>query len=287
VEKPGAGKEPSKMVNLVLHFHRDSARLVDAIKNARTKDDDRYEVALDCMIKGGARMKAVPYDGFWRSIKFPSHVFKMMNHFFADLRGVKKGKRVEIAKSATIKGAVVLADGVKIMENAVISGPAYIGTNTIIATNALVRESEIGENCVIGFGTEVARSHIGSDVWTHTNYIGDSVIGNNCSFGSGTVTGNLRLDEGNVFVNVDGKKIDSGTTKLGLVTGQNVRCGINTSFMPGIKIGNNCFIGAGIVVAQDVADNKFVYAKTELITKDNVAKLDSKKRESMKQIFKD
>jgi UDP-N-acetylglucosamine diphosphorylase / glucose-1-phosphate thymidylyltransferase / UDP-N-acetylgalactosamine diphosphorylase / glucosamine-1-phosphate N-acetyltransferase / galactosamine-1-phosphate N-acetyltransferase len=286
VEKPGAGREPSKMINLVLHFHRDGARLVEAIKSVKSKRDDWYEVALDEMIKGGARIKAVPYNGFWQPIKYPWHIFAMMNRFFGELKGIKKGKHVEIAKSATIKGNVVLEDGVKVMENAVISGPAYIGKNTIIATNALVRESEIGENCVIGFGSEVARSHVGSDVWTHTNYIGDSIIGNNCSFGSGTVTGNLRLDEGNIPVNIEGEKIDSGSSKLGLITGDNVRCGINTSFMPGIKIGNNSFVGAGIVVAQDIEDDKFVYGRTELILKDNIAKADKKKREEMRNKVK-
>ena len=274
------------MVNLVLHFHRSGEQLLAAIKMAKTKSDDRYEVALDLLIKEGARMKAVPYNGFWQPIKYPWHVLTMMNHFFETLRGIKKGKNVQVAKSAVLKGNVVLAEGVKVMENAVISGPAYIGKNSVIATNALVRLSEIGENCVIGFGSEVARSHVGNDVWTHTNYVGDSVIGNNCSFGSGTVTGNLRLDEANISVNIEGEKVDSGITKLGLITGDNVRCGINTSFMPGIKIGKNSFIGAGIVVAEDIADNKFAYGRTELIVKDNKAKLDQKKREEMRSKVK-
>ena len=163
----------------------------------------------------------------------------------------------------------MIEEGVKIMDNAVIVGPAYIGKNSVVATNALVRDSHIGENCVIGFGTEIARSHLGNNVWTHTNYIGDSVIGNNVSFGAGTVTGNLRLDEGNIQVNISGEKIDSGMNKFGLVTGDNVRVGINTSFMPGVKIGKNCMIGGGIIVANDVEDNKFVYGKMELVVKDN------------------
>ncbi len=286
VEKPGAGKEPSKMINLVLHFHREGARLVSAIKKVKTARDDRYENALGVLISEGARMKAVPYDGFWRTIKYPWHVLEMMNGFLNELSGIKKGRDVQIARSAVIKGKVYLADGVKIMENAVIAGPAYIGKNTIIATNALVRESEIGENCVIGFGSEIARSHLGNDVWTHSNYIGDSIIGNDCSFGSGTVTGNLRLDEANIMVNIEGSKIDSRTTKLGLITGDGVRSGINTSFMPGVKIGNNSFIGAGIVVAQDVEDDKFVYGRTELMIKDNKAKADKTRREAMRSKVK-
>lgn len=286
VEKPGAGREPSKMINLVLHFHRDGARLVASVSKVKSARDDRYEKALSALIDGGARMKAIPYNGFWQAIKYPWHVLTMTNHYLENLKGIKKGKNVEIAKSAIIKGNVVLGDGVKIMENAVVSGPAYIGKNTIIATGALVRASEVGENCVIGFGSEIARSHLGNDVWTHTNYIGDSIIGNNCSFGSGCVTGNLRLDEANITVNIEGEKINSESGKLGLIMGDNIRCGINTSFMPGVKIGNNSFIGAGIVVAQDIEDDKFAYGRTELVIKDNVTKPDKNKREEMRNKVK-
>ncbi len=318
VEKPGAGKEPSKMVNLVLHFHRDAGRLIETLKATKSARDDRYELALDKMMKApfsggrsavaGSRMKLVPYSGFWQPIKYPWHVITMMHHFlgkvfalqtFANsrtslrsrvaekfLRGRIGGKKAEVAKSATIRGDVYLEEGVRVLDNAVIIGPAYIGKNTVIATNAMVRDSHIGENCVIGFGSEITRSFVGDCVWTHCNYIGDSIIGNNNSFGSGTVTGNLRLDEANIPVNINGEKIDSGTNKFGLITGANVRCGINTSFMPGIKIGNNSFIGAGITVAQDIEDNKFVYGKTELHIKDNKAKLDTAKRETMKKNFR-
>jgi UDP-N-acetylglucosamine diphosphorylase / glucose-1-phosphate thymidylyltransferase / UDP-N-acetylgalactosamine diphosphorylase / glucosamine-1-phosphate N-acetyltransferase / galactosamine-1-phosphate N-acetyltransferase len=284
VEKPGAGKEPGKLINLVLHFHRDFKPLLAALKKVKTKRDDHYEVALDQLIKEGARMKVVPYNGFWQAVKYPWHIINLMNHFFDSLpKGRSGSRKVEIAASATIKGNVYLEDGVRILENAVISGPAYIGKNTIIATNALVRGSQVGENCVIGFGSEIARSILFNNVWTHSNYIGDSIIGNNCSFGSGTVTGNLRLDEANIGVNIQGEKTDSGTNKLGLIAGDNMRCGINTSFMPGIKIGRNCFIGAGITVAQDIEDNKYVYGKSVLTIKENSAKPDIKNREKMKK----
>ncbi len=283
VEKPGEGKEPSKMVNLVLHFHRDAGRLVKILRETKSSRDDRYEAALQKLMKSGRKMKVVPYNGFWQPVKYPWHVITLMNYFLENLPTGRSGsKNIAIAASATIRGNVYLEEGVRVLENAVIVGPAYIGKNSIVATNALVRNSQVGENCVIGFGSEVARSFVGDNVWTHTNYIGDSIIGNNCSFGSGTVTGNLRLDEANIEVNISGEKIDSGTNKFGLITGDNVRCGINTSFMPGVKIGNNCFIGAGIIVPRDVEDNKYVYGKTELVVKDNLVKTDLKKREIMK-----
>jgi len=287
VEKPGEGNEPSNLVNIVVHYFGQCEDLFNAIRETSSEKDDRYESALSSMMKKGVRIRAIPYDGYWRAVKYPWHVLDLMDNFLNGLSTYEisnlANKNVQIADTATISGGVYLEDGVKVFDNAVIAGPAYIGANTVIATNALVRNSNIGAGCVVGFGTEVARSMLGDNVWTHTNYIGDSIIGNNCSFGAGTVTGNLRLDEANIPVVIKGDKIDSGRNKFGLVMGDNVRCGINTSFMPGVKIGNNSMIGAGITVAKDVEDNKFVYGKTELIIKDNKAVLDKSKRDEMQK----
>lgn len=302
LEKPGKGNEPSKMTNLVIHYFKRGTMFFKALKAVKTTRDDRYEVALDELMKAGVKMKVVPYEGFWQAVKYPWHILDLMDYFLSKMaltapKSVSRkklggtgtclmGKNVAVAKTATVRGDVYLDDGVRVFENAVIVGPAYIGQNTVVATNALVRGSNIGANCIVGFGTEVARSFWGHDVWTHTNYVGDSVLGNDVSFGSGTVTGNLRLDERNIMVTIQDEKIDSGRNKFGLFTGDHVRCGINTSFMPGIKLGNNAFVGAGITVAQDIPDNMFVYGKTELIMKENKATTNLKSREAMKKKLK-
>ena len=272
VEKPGEGNEPSNLVNIVIHFHHKSRELFEALKKTDSEKDDRYEVALDALIKSGLKMKALPYSGYWQPIKYPWHVLSVMDHFLDNLD--TNTEKAEIAETATIRGKVYLEEGVKIMDNAVIHGPVFIGKNTIIGSNSLIRNSNIGADCLIGYATEVARSCVGNSVWTHTNYIGDSIIGNNVSFGAGSVTGNLRLDEGNISVDIRGNRTDSNRNKFGIVTGDHIRCGINTSFMPGVKIGNSVCVGAGITVSKDVPDDKFVYAKSELIMKDN--KLDVK-----------
>lgn len=276
VEKPGEGKEPSKLVNIVMHFHPNSQALLDALENISSKCDDRYECALQKLFDDGITYRAVPFKGFWQAVKYPWHVISLMNYFLGAVKS-QKPKSVQIAKSATVKGEVYLEEGVKVLENAVIIGPAYIGKNTIIATNALVRQSHIGANCVIGFGSEVARSFVGGGVWTHTNYIGDSIVGDDVSFGAGAVTGNLRLDEKNIQVAVNGGKLDCGSNKFGLVTGDHVRVGVNTSFMPGIKVGSNSFVGAGIVVGQDVPENSYVTGEWHLKVKENREKIAPRK----------
>lgn len=292
IEKPIEGAEPSDMINLVIHYFKDVSLLVENLKKeiADKSKDDVYERAISRMLKSNLKIKVLPYHGFWQAIKYPWHILSADRYFFEKrhkmlLTHKSEGENwisqnAQVAETAVIKGKVIVETGAKIFDHVVINGPAYIGKNSIVANNALVRDSYLGENCVVGFITEIARSHLGDDVWTHSNYIGDSVIGDNVSFGAGTVTGNLRLDEGNIKFG----EIDSGKNKLGLVTGNNVRCGINVSFMPGLKVGSNTMIGGGIMVAEDIEDDTFVKGETNLKIYKNKLKVENKRSEAMKKL---
>ena len=275
VEKPIPGEEPSDLINLVLHLHKKPQALFQALQKVSTDRDDRYEVALDTLMKNQV-FEAVPYEGYWQALKFPWHILALMQ-FSLKMSGARIHPSAQIAETALIKGDVVIEEGAKIMDHAVVQGPAYIGKNTIVANNALVRESMIGANSVVGFGTEVARSYIGEKCWFHSNYVGDTVMGDNCSFGAGAVCANLRLDEKEI---TSGGQ-PSGRTKLGPILGENIRIGVNTSLMPGIRIGSNSMIASGLTLAQDLDPGSFVTGKTELVIKENRAILDPSAREKM------
>ncbi|MBU1992225.1 MAG: sugar phosphate nucleotidyltransferase [Patescibacteria group bacterium] len=285
VEKPGEGNEPSDLVNLVIHLWKNPMELCAFLEEVESENDDKYEVAIDELIKNDRKIKVLEYKGRWQPIKYPWHIFGVWKMLF-DQADKRISKTAEISKKATVKGDVIIEDGVKIFENAVVNGPCYIGKNAVIANNALVRDSHISADCVVGYSTEIARSYLSPQVWTHSNYIGDSVIGPNNSFGAGCVTGNLRLDEKNISVNIKDEKVDCGKNKFGLVTGENLRAGVNISFMPGVKVGNDCFIGAGIFLNEDVEDEKFVYGKWQLETKDNTFRVDADSRKEMQDKLK-
>lgn len=281
VEKPGPGKEPSDLINIVVHYHPSAEQMMKFVGEATSQTDDIYETALDNMIEAGHKIKVSHYFGKWQPIKFPWHIYDAAKILFEkEVRvRVKKGiplisGDLEKAASAVIKGEVIIEAGVKIFENSVVAGPAYLGADSVVANNALVRESFLGAGAVAGFTTEIARSYLGDKVWTHSNYIGDSVIGSNVSFGAGTVTGNLRLDEADIKILVKDQKVDSGKQKMGLFVGNNVRCGINVSFMPGVKIGAGSMIGAGIVIAKDIEEKKFVSGEMgDIIVKENLTEI--------------
>ncbi|MBN2096090.1 NTP transferase domain-containing protein [Candidatus Peregrinibacteria bacterium] len=283
IEKPGEGKEPSDMVNIVLHIYNDFPAFVKYLKTTTGKADGRYEKALDAYIKKGkAKLKALKYTGAWQPIKFPWDILKVMNLFLQN-QEPRIDKKADVSKQAIIRGDVVIGPNAKIFENAIIHGPVYIGDGAVVANNALVRNSMVGKNCVIGFSTEVARSYLNHDVWTHSNYVGDSVVDSNVSFGSGAVIGNLRFDEANVQVNIKGKKEDSGTNKLGAFIGSGARLGINASTNPGVKIGQNCFIGGSMYVDKDVPDDKMVLLEQKVKITSNKKTVSMNDRGEMKQ----
>ncbi len=278
IEKPKEGKEPSNMVNMVLHIYNDFPAFKSYLAKQKGKADNRYEKALDKYIKKGkAKITAFKYHGFWQPIKYPWHILKVMEYFLnKDEHRIHRTAKV--SKSATIRGNVFIGPSVRVFENAVIHGPAYIGEGCIVANNALVRNSMIGKNCVVGFATEVARSYLNHDVWMHTNYIGDSIIDSNVSFGAGTVLGNLRFDEEDIQVCVKGKKTNSYTNKLGAIIGAGARFGINSSTNPGVKIGSNVFVGANVLIDKDVPNNKMVLLEQKLKSVVNKKAVDVGKR---------
>ncbi|GAI79058.1 unnamed protein product [marine sediment metagenome] len=127
-------------------------------------------------------------------------------------------------------------------------------------TNAFIRPyTSVGDNCHIGI-SEVKNSLIFSKSNVpHFNYVGDSIICENVNLGAGSKTSNLRFDNKNVKVNIEGKLIDSGRRKLGAFIGPNVQTGINASIMCGKKIGENSIIGAHTLVVEDVSPNTLYY----------------------------
>lgn len=259
VEKPGEGNEPSDLVNIELHVHNDASRLLSELERIDNLRDDGYEQALAALFQTDA-YAVVEYDGRWNAVKFPWHLLDALPVL---LDGIEPriDPTAQVHPTAVIEGPVVLGPGAKVFPYATVKGPCTVGANTIIGNNSLVWHSSIGDNCVIGFGTEVKASVLHSHVWTHSTYLGDSVIGRNVSFGAGSVTGNLRLDEGIVQSMHNDAKIPTGRTKLGAIIGADCRIGIHASLNPGIKIGRGSLVGGHVLLEQDVDDGSFVRMK--------------------------
>jgi len=281
VEKPNPGEEPSKLVNILVHCHNDPEKLLHYIETTQTTKDDVYECALDNMVKEGHKIKVVLYSNFWAPIKYPWHILKAIEHFLDNAQPYI-APSARISEKANVEGKVILSDNVKVLENAVIRGPAYIGPNSVIGNNVLVRDySHIGSNSVVGYSTEVKHSYIGDNCWFHSNYVGDSIIDDNCSLGAGTVLANLRLDEGNISIKVGDSLVDTGCDKLGAIVGQGCRIGVNSSLMPGVRVGPNAFVGPHIYLHDDLGANKMALPESRYQVEENETRLDEDKRQEL------
>jgi UDP-N-acetylglucosamine diphosphorylase / glucose-1-phosphate thymidylyltransferase / UDP-N-acetylgalactosamine diphosphorylase / glucosamine-1-phosphate N-acetyltransferase / galactosamine-1-phosphate N-acetyltransferase len=281
VEKPGPGEEPGDLVNILIHCHAHPEELLRYIEGVQTTRDDVYECALDNMVKAGHKVRVVPYHGFWAPIKYPWHIFRVMEHFLEEMQP-RVAPSARISDKATIEGKVIIGDNVRVLENAVIRGPAYIGPNSIIGNSVLVRgHSHIGAGSVIGYCTEVKHSYIGDNCWFHSNYVGDSVIDDDCSLGAGTVLANFRLDEGNIQIKVGSSPVDTGYDKLGAFLGRGCRIGVNASLMPGIRVGPGSFVGPHVCLRQDLAAGKLALPTSRYRVRDAGIMLDEGKRREL------
>jgi NDP-sugar pyrophosphorylase family protein len=281
VEKPGRGEEPSDLVNILIHLHTNMRQLFESVGAVETTKDDVYECALDNMVRAGHRIAVVPYSGFWSAIKYPWHVLGVVRYFL-DSSEPRVSPSAQISPSATIEGKVIIEDNVRVLENAVVRGPAYIGPNSIIGNNVLVRQySHIGAECVVGYCTEVKGSYVGDRCWFHSSYVGDSVVADGCSFGAGTVLANFRFDEANIGVRIEGHVVDTGLDKLGAMIGENCKTGINASILPGIRIGANSFVGPHVCLTSDLEPNKMVLPEPRYRVMQKEVQADDKKRQEL------
>ncbi|TFG69826.1 MAG: glucose-1-phosphate thymidylyltransferase, partial [Methanomassiliicoccus sp.] len=151
------------------------------------------------------------------------------------MEGLETKIEGEVSEKATVEGPLQIGAGSKILAGSYVVGPVVIGENTVIGPNAYLRPStSIGDGCKVGNSAEVKNSVImNSTKIPHLSYVGDSVIGERCNFGAGTKVANLRLDEKEVYVVINGKKVGSGRRKLGVIMGDDVKTGINATIDAG------------------------------------------------------
>lgn len=273
-EKPGAGKTPSEYVYFGGQYIENADALLDAIAAVDTQSDDVYEQTLTRLMSQ-YRFAMVPYGQQFVSLKYPWHVLDVMKYILEHRMKAGRGKNVEIRNNVSIEGTVYLGNNVRVFENTKLVGPLYVGDNTIIGNNNIVRDSFIGQQCVTGFNTDITRSYVGDHCWFHSNYIGDSVLEGNVSMGSGSVLANLRLDEGQISSEVSGTRQNTYRTKLGAMIARDVHIGVNASIMPGVKIGTNSFIGAGVVLDADVPADSFCVGSRGYTVSNNTKKIGS------------
>lgn len=270
-EKPGSDGMPSNVANLVFHYFSDPQKFLQLIAQAsqNSNSDDIYEQALTELL-AQHEVGLFRYRGSWQKLKYGYHVLDMSEFFLRELAAKHDQPQIHpdasVASTAVIKGPVVIAANAKIFDQAVIQGPCYIGSDTIIGNHALIRSSLVEEGAVIGYGSEIVRSYIGPQCDLHHVYIGDSVLEAGVHFGFNAHTTNLRFDRQPVSVKLINEKQETNRVKLGALIAKGSEIGANTTLMPGVTVGSNSLVHAGLVMYEPLADDQILKLKQETVT---------------------
>ncbi|MFW9928218.1 MAG: hypothetical protein ACFFD1_02385 [Candidatus Thorarchaeota archaeon] len=200
-------------------------------------------------------------------IRFPWHFLDIQEKLMVNLQENIQGI---VESGASIRNNVVIESGATILNGVYIKGPVYIASGASIGPNCLLRANTyIGPNVHIGQSVEIKNSIImnGTQIG-HLTYIGDSMIGPKNNYGAGSKTANLAFHDNPISMRILNVKISTNRRKMGIVTGEKVKTGINSSLMPGIKIFNNAIVGAHVLLQEDL-DEHFIcyYDKTSSLTK--------------------
>lgn len=226
---------------------------------AAVKKSPRGEFEMTDILRAG-KVRAIVTSEYWLDMGLPWQLFDA-NKFLLSQLPEKKGK----VENSTIKGKLIMEEGAQILDSYV-EGPLYVGASTVIGPHAYVRgTSSIGRNCCIGDSTTVKNSIIFDHVNAkHLSYIGDSIVGAGCNFGAATQIANYRFDAGSIKAKVEDVIIDTRRNKLGAIIGDEVKMGVLSSVMPGKMIGDHCWIGANVMVKENVERNTLVELEQKL-----------------------
>jgi len=211
------------------------------------KKSIRGEIELtDALILN--KIYTIEYIGFWKDIGSPWDLLTANESCIDQIENEVYGN---IEDNVNINGNIYLGKDSIIKSGTYIEGPLWIGDNCIIGPNAYLRKGTVlcGNNKV-GASSEIKNSILLENAKApHHNYVGDSIIGKNCNLGSGTKIANLRLDKKEINVVHKGKLVNTGRKKLGVIMGDNVATGINSSINSGTIIGSDTRIGPNALIS--------------------------------------
>ncbi|MBK8173809.1 MAG: bifunctional UDP-N-acetylglucosamine diphosphorylase/glucosamine-1-phosphate N-acetyltransferase GlmU [Rhodospirillales bacterium] len=180
------------------------------------------------------------------------------------------GRDVVIGPHVVFAGGVCVADDVEIrsfchLEGVSIASGAKIGPFARLRPGAA-----IGPDAHIGNFVEIKNASIESGAKVnHLTYIGDARVGAGANVGAGTITCNY-----------------DGFFKNHTDIGVGAFIGSNTALVAPVKVGDGAIVGAGSVIARDVAADSLVLTRGALTHKDNWAREFRERRAAEKKLQK-
>ncbi len=260
VEKPATGKAPSNLANAGVYVF--SKEVFDKTKKVNASARGEWELtdAITLLAQEGTVLAAqLPRDD-WLDVGRP---WDLLDANVWALQRIDHRVLGSVEQGAHLIGQVTVAESARVRSSAYIEGPVFIDEEADVGPNCYIRAgTSLGKKVRVGNACEIKNSilmdgtHVG-----HLSYVGDSVLGEKCNLGAGTVMANLRLDDGQIMMMVKDQLVNTGRRKLGAVLGDNVKTGIKSLFMPGVKVGANTWVGANLMVERDLPANSIALLK--------------------------
>lgn len=155
-------------------------------------------------------------------------------------------------------GPIFLEQGVQVLPNAVIGGPAFIGRDSVINAGAWIHGGvSIGPGCKVGGEVAASIVHALSNK-QHHGFLGHSYVAEWVNIGAGTTTSNLKNTYGTITVMVNGIPVDSGQQFVGAIVGDFAKIAINQSLATGTIIGLGSSVALSGRVPKFVPSLRFV-----------------------------
>jgi bifunctional UDP-N-acetylglucosamine pyrophosphorylase/glucosamine-1-phosphate N-acetyltransferase len=219
-------------------------------------ESERGELELTDVLERACReerVTAVPFER-WLDVGRPWELLEATEWKLDDLDGDVRG---DVHADADLRGPVVVESGATVDAGVVVEGPALVRRGAHVGPNAYLRgRTVVGEGARVGHAVEVKNSVLmaGATVG-HLSYVGDSVLGRDVNFGAGTTVANLRHDDAPVAVRVKGEATSTGRRKFGVVCGDEVKTGIQTSLNAGVKLATGATTAPAESVVKDRDDD--------------------------------
>ena len=183
----------------------------------------------------------------WLDVGRPWDLLTAAERALAEMPEERRGI---VEPGATLKGKVIVAEGALVKAGSYIEGPVYVGPRAVVGPNCYLRPNTVLlEDTKVGNGCEGKASLLMAGAHAaHLSYVGDSVLGERVNLGAGTLVANLRHDGKTVKVAQEGQRVDTGRRKMGVVLGDDVHTGINTSLNVGVMLPAGAATAPGEVV---------------------------------------
>jgi UDP-N-acetylglucosamine diphosphorylase/glucosamine-1-phosphate N-acetyltransferase len=151
----------------------------------------------------------------------------------------------------TRQGPIIIDRDAVVTSFTRLEGPCVIGPSTHIHGASVRGGTTIGPHCRIGGEIECSIVQGHSNKY-HEGFLGHAYLGEWVNLGAGTHNSDLRNDYGEVTVAINGRRVNTGLTKVGCFLGDHTKTGLGTLLNTGTTAGVFCNLLPGGLVPRHI-----------------------------------